>query len=74
MTVQPDDEQPGADEPNVVDRSAPRVVVVATQLACLVPTAQKKTISRGDYETGISKDDQILLSMNLAPLDITTGC
>ncbi len=34
VTVQPDDEQPGADEPNVVDRSAPRVVVVATQLAC----------------------------------------
>jgi hypothetical protein len=43
VTVQPDDEQPWADEPNVVDRSAPRVVVVATQLACLGVRAHNST-------------------------------
>jgi hypothetical protein len=63
VTVQPDDEQPGADEPNVVDWSAPRVVVVATQLACSgVLTAQQKSQHMGN-RTGISKDDQVLLSL-----------
>ncbi len=71
MTVQPDDEQPGADEPNVVDRSAPRVVVVATQLACFGGSHNsKKTIKRREYGTGISKDDKVLLSLKLAPLGL----
>jgi hypothetical protein len=33
MAVKPDDEQPVADQPDIVDRTSPRVLIVAAQLS-----------------------------------------